>query len=85
MGLELVEMVIRVEEECEISIPDEKASLIETPGQLINYLLNRPEVSSKWSKDYVHLSVWMIIEDELWIKKEDFNDDSRFIQDMGAG
>jgi len=85
MGLEVVEMVIRVEEEFEISIPDQEASQIETPGQLIDYLLARPEVSEKWSRDYVHLSVWMIIEDELGIKKEDFNDDSRFIQDMGAG
>ena len=84
MGLDLVEMVIRVEEEFDIQFPDEDASKITTPKELIDYLMSRPEVSEKWSRDYVNLSVWMIIEDELGINKENFNDDSRFIEDMGA-
>ena len=84
MGLDLVELTIRVEEEFEITIPDEAAAKITTPGQLVEYLMGRPEVGEKWSRDYVHLSVWMMIEDELAIRREDFNDDSRFIEDMGA-
>ncbi len=84
MGLDLIEMTMRVEEEFEITIPDKAAEKIKTPGQLVQYLMGRPEVGEKWSRDYVHLSVWMIIEDELTINKEDFNDDSRFIEDMGA-
>jgi hypothetical protein len=85
MGLELVEMVMRLEEEFEITIPNEAAEKMTTPRKVINYLMNRPEVSEKWSHDYVHLSVWMIIEDELCVKREKFTDDSRFVQDMGAG
>jgi acyl carrier protein len=84
MGLDLVETVYRIEEEFEITIPDEAAEKMTTPRMVIDYLLSRPEVSEKWSRDYVHLSVWMILEDELSIKREDFNDDSRFIEDMGA-
>ena len=29
------------------------------------------------------MTVWQIIEYETSIKREDFNDDSRFIEDMG--
>ena len=83
MGLDLVETVYRIEEEFEITIHDE-AEYITTPRQLIDYLLNRPEVSPKWSRGYVSLSVWMILEDELAIDRKDFNEDSRFIEDMGA-
>ena len=54
------------------------------PGTLIEYLMNRPEVSGKWSRDYVSLSIWMMLEDELGIDLKDFNDNSRFIEDMGA-
>ena len=85
MGLDLVEMVTRVEEEFEIQFPDEDASKITTPGELIGYLMSRTEVAEKWSRDYVNLSIWMIIEDELGVNREDFNNDSRFIEDMGAG
>lgn len=85
MGLDLVETFFRIEEEFEIRIFDEDSEPVTTPRQLIDYLMSRPEVSPKWSRDYVSLSVWMILEDELAIDRKDFNDDSRFIEDMGAG
>jgi hypothetical protein len=44
--------------------------------------MSRIEVSEKRSRDYVAISVWQIIEDEGGIRREDFNDDSRFIEDM---
>jgi hypothetical protein len=56
MGLDLVEMVYRIEDEFEVTIPNEAAEKIETPGQLVEYLVSRPEVGEKWSRDYVHLS-----------------------------
>jgi acyl carrier protein len=82
MGLNLVEMVYRLEEEFEITIPDEAAEKMTTPRIVIDYLMSRPEVSEKWSRDYVVISVWQIIEDQGGISREDFNDDSRFIEDM---
>ncbi len=84
MGMDLVEMIYRLEHEFEITIPDEESVKMTTPRSVIDYLLSRPEVGEKWSKDYVHLSIWMILEEELAINREDFNDDSRFIEDMGA-
>ena len=85
MGLELVEMVIQVESEFDISIPDQDAMVLTTPGQLIGYLMARPELAGKRSRDAVAESVWQIVEQELWIDRKDFTEDSRFVQEMGAG
>jgi acyl carrier protein len=82
--MDRVELVYRVEEEFELKMSDEDAEQITTPRQLIDYLMGRPEVSPKWSRDYVALSVWRMVEDELGIDRDDFNEDSRFIEDMGA-
>ena len=83
MGLDLVDLVYRIEDEFEITIPDEAAGLMTTPQMVIDYVSSRPEV--KWPRDHVEATVWLAIVDELGISKEDFNNDSRFIEDMGAG
>ena len=85
MGLELVEMVIRIEEEFDIRISDEDAVRLTTPGQLIDYLMARPELSGKRSRDAIAESVWQRAEQEIGIDRKDFTEDSRFIEDMGAG
>lgn len=84
MGLDLVELAYRLEEEFKITIPDEAAGEMITPRKVIDYISSHPTVSKQWSRGYVEVTVWLAIEDELGIKKEDFNDDSRFIEDMGA-
>ena len=84
MGLELVSMVLRVEEEFDLSMSDEDAAKITTPRQLIDYLMARPELAGKRSRDTVAESVWQIVENEIWIDRKDFTEDSRFIEDMGA-
>ena len=83
-GMDLVELVYRVEEEFDLTMSDEDAALISTPRQLIDYLMMRSEVSPRWSRDYVALSVWMMVEEELGIDRNDFDEDSRFIEDMGV-
>jgi hypothetical protein len=84
MGLELVEMVIRAEEEFDISIPDNDAVSLTTPGQFIDYLMSREELAGR-SRDAVAESVWQLVEQEIGIERNDFTEDSRFIEDMGAG
>ena len=85
MGLELVEMVLRVEDEFDISMSDEDAAKITTPRQLIEYLMARPELAGKRSRDAVAESVWQIVEGEIGVDRKDFTEDSRFTYDMGAG
>lgn len=83
MGLDLVEMVMRIETEFEITIPDEAAVTMVTPRTVIDYLMAQPKINEKFSREYVALSVWLIIEDEAGIIREHHDDDSRFIEDMG--
>ena len=83
MGLDLLNLTLIVEDEFEITIPNERAEAIKTPGQLVDYLLSCSELSKKWSREYVHLSVWMILEEFLGDKRQNYNDDSRFVEDMG--
>jgi hypothetical protein len=85
MGLDLIEMVYRIEEEFEITIPDEFATTLTTPKMVIDYLMSLPKVNEKWSRDCIHISVWQIIEEEGGIEQKDFNDDSRFVEDMRMG
>ena len=85
MGLELEQLVIRLEKEFEITIPDVDASEFTTPRKTIDWITNHPVVSQQWSRGYVEVTVWLAIEDELGVRKENYNDDSRYIQDMGAG
>lgn len=83
MGLDLVETIYRIEEEFEITIPNEVSVTLITPRTVIDYLMSLPEINEKWSRDYVAISVWLILEDEAGINRQDYNEDSRFIEDMG--
>ena len=83
MGLDLVETVYRLEEEFQITIPNDAAERLTTVREIVEYLMSREEVKNKWSRDYVALSVWMILEEETGIERKDWNEDSRLIEDMG--
>lgn len=51
MGLDLVELVMRIEEEFEVTISDDAASSMTTPRHIIEFLMLQPTVSQKWSRD----------------------------------
>lgn len=82
MGLGLVDTVLQIEEEFQIIIPDQVATTLTTPRKVIDYLMTLGKVKEKWSRDYVTLTVWQILENECAIERKDFNEDSRFIEDM---
>ena len=84
MGLDLVEMVMRIEEEFETEIPDEIAVTFTTPRKVIDYVSNLPNIKVKnYSREYITDQVWVIVEDEGGVDRQDFTEDSRFIEDMG--
>ena len=83
MGLGLVETLYRIEDEFEVTIPNEVSETLVTPRMVIDYLMSLPKVTEKRSRDYVFLSVMLIIEEESGFNREDFSEDSRFIEDLG--
>ena len=83
MGLDLVELVMRLEEEFETEIPDQVASTLLTPKNVIDFLNSKPEIRNKgMTREALAQKVWVIIEDEIGIDISEYNEDSRFIEDM---
>jgi acyl carrier protein len=41
VGMEIVELIIRVEEEFDIEIEDEEAELLTTPGELLDCIVQK--------------------------------------------
>lgn len=85
MGLDTVEMKMRIEEEFEIEIPDAIAVTFTTPRRVIDYLTSLPKFSTRnRPREYIADKVRAIIEDEVGINRREYHEDSRFIEDMGT-
>jgi acyl carrier protein len=81
MGLDLVEFVMAVEQEFKLEIPDEAAETFVSPKFVIDYIFSQRKESL--TREEVAEKVWQILVYETAIKREDFDENSRFIQDMG--
>lgn len=66
-----------------VSISNEVAVTLTTPRGIINYLAAQPQISAEKSRDTIALELWFLLEDQLGIERHKFNEDSRFIEDMG--
>jgi len=74
---------MRIEEEFEIEITNEIAEKLTTPRMVIDYIANLPKFSDRnRPPEYIADKVWLIIEEVIGIKRRDYNEDSRFIEDM---
>ena len=86
MGLDVFELVMRIEEEFELQIPDEDAGELLTARQVIDYLMSKREIKERnLTRADIQKEVWFMIEEELGIDRTNFNEDSDFYRDMGAG
>jgi len=83
MGLDLVELIMRFEEEFETEIPDQIASILFTPKDVVDYLITKPEIRNKeMTRESVTQKVWLIIEEEIGIDISKYDENSRFVDDM---
>jgi acyl carrier protein len=90
MGLDVVELVIRIENAFGIDIPNEVAAQLTTPRNVIDYVLlqltstapdtNQRRMPKPWTREEVAALVREVIVDETGV--EEFTEDSRFVADM---
>jgi hypothetical protein len=86
MGLDLVELIMSVEEEFEIEIPDELFVTFTTPRTIIDYVFNHPKIKkTNGPRESIADDIWTMIENEGGVLRRDYSEDSRFIEDMGMG
>ncbi len=88
MGLESVELVMAIEEEFDISIPDEEAGNLDTVGKLYQYILDILYLKQSGSSGEVDESdVWErtreVIVSQLGVDLEEVTEDASFVADLG--
>ena len=82
MGLDIVELVMRAEEEFEIEIPDSDAEALTTVGALSDYISGRrPEMEAGevWER------VRAMVADEISVPAEGLARETRFVEDLDLG
>jgi acyl carrier protein len=85
MGLDTVELVIRVEKQFDIGIPDADAARIATVGDLHAYVVGVLRRQGRIeSADSVDAQLRDIICDQLGVEPEDVVPSARFVDDLGA-
>ena len=84
MGLEIVELVMRLEEEFNLDIPDEDAEKLTTVGETTDYLARRLGIPAR-DMDALLSRVCLIIEDELDILANKLARDTRYVEDLNLG
>jgi acyl carrier protein len=86
MGMESVEIVIRVEETFGIKISDAEAEIILTPRQLIELVMAKVVQSQpgQWSRLQVAEKIREIVIEVLACAKE-YREDAQFVKDLGLG
>jgi hypothetical protein len=81
MGMDIVEFVMAVEEEFEINIPDNIAATFVNPKLIIDFVTL--QANGKYSRDEVAEKIWTILVYLTEINRESFNENSRFVEEMG--
>ena len=83
MGLDTVELILRVEEDFEIEIPNEIAEKLTTPRKFIDYVMSHPKFrEAPPPREYIADRIWSIIEDVVGVSRKDYHEDSRIVDDM---
>jgi acyl carrier protein len=85
MGLESVELVMALEEEFSIKIPDSEAAQLETPGHMLRYVVNA--LRSRGDQIDEHeawIQIKEMIVEQLGVKPEQVTPEAYFVADLGV-
>jgi acyl carrier protein len=81
MGLEIVELVMRIEEEFDTHIPDEDAEKFKTVGDIEDYVALR--VQTPTSETAIFERLRSIVVDRLNVSENRVRRDARLVEDLG--
>jgi acyl carrier protein len=89
MGLDTVELVMTIEEEFGMKIPNEEAAKLETVGELSSYVQRRLEGDRGRPLDGAErVAVWervkAIVVEQLGVDPERVTEDANIVLDLGA-
>jgi len=82
MGLTIVEIVIHLEQEFGVDLPDTEAGRLTTPGKLVDFIVEKLGASAERAD--VSKRVEAIIIDQLGIDAAAYTEDADLIRDLGA-
>lgn len=91
MGLEIVEVIMRVEEEFDIEIPDEEAETLNTVGLLYQCVLSKlaDKAAATGLSQLVPQEVWdallIMLANELSVPLAKLTKDTDFVRDLNLG
>jgi acyl carrier protein len=85
MGLDTVELVMAIEEEFGIEIPNEDAANLNTAGDISAYVLNRLKAQGRQATaESTWQQIKSIIVDQLGVTEEQVVPTARIVHDLGA-
>lgn len=87
MGLDSVELLMRVEDEFDIEVPDAEAAEIFTVGDLYHCILRKYEAKTVNSGDDANEPTWQklcdILVDQTGVSPENIAPSARIVKDLG--
>jgi len=84
MGLDTVELILAIEEEFHINIPDDTASRLDTAGKLYEYVLMNHKSKIKIDEEDLWKRVTQVISYQLGVRQEKIHKHDNFVYDLGA-
>ena len=85
MGLELVELMMAVEEEFNVTIDDEEAYEINTPGELLKSILTKQGSDDPYVKAERWDQLRWLIAEQLDVPLHEVTETAGFVRDLDAG
>jgi acyl carrier protein len=84
MGLEIVELIIRLEEKFAIEIPDADAERLATIEEIEHYIAGRLDIPAE-ERDALFERIRAIVVDELGVPPGKVRRETRLVEDLDLG
>jgi acyl carrier protein len=81
MGLDIVELIMRVEEEFDLEIPDEDVEQLITTGMMADYLVQKQEQPLERQEE-IWQQLCFVIADQCAVPPEKITRNTRFVEDL---